>query len=97
MAFVKRFSGNNEKDVWREVSLTDDEELLAEEIAFDENLRLMAECIVCAKNIAKSMELKEYQSDIVSVALALFHNVSKTQIMHKEEMCMEKFERAVKG
>ena len=61
MVFTKSFPKNNGAKIWKEVSLTEDEELAAEEYAFDENARAMAECIICAKNIVENMGLKDYQ------------------------------------
>jgi hypothetical protein len=98
MAFTKSFPRTSEKSVypkWEEVSLSDGEEKKVEEEAKKENIKLMNECIDKAKDIIKEKGLKEYQSDVINIAIALFEKISSHSVYWKESKAKEKFDKKV--
>lgn len=93
MAFSKSFPKTGEKyPVWEEVYLTEGEEKEQEARAKEENIRLMKECIDSAKSIISEKDLKEYQTDVVNVAIALFEKISSHSVYWKENKAKEKFD-----
>ncbi len=100
MSFSKSFPRTTEKSsypIWEEVSLSDDEEKLIEELAHKENLKLMKQCFDDAKQIISEKELKEYQSDIVKIAIAIFRKDASHSVYWKESKCKEKFDEKFKN
>lgn len=77
---------------WEEVFLSIEEEEKAEKNARDENITLMKECINDAKSIFQINELKEYQSDIITTAIALFEKRASHVVFHKDTIAKEKFD-----
>ncbi len=99
MAFQKSFPHRTETSAypnWKEVELTDEEEIAVEDEARRENLKLMAECISDAKQLFDKNDLKDYQSDMISVATALFEKRASHQVYWKEEAAKEKFDEKYK-
>jgi len=96
MAFSKSFprtpKGSN-YPVWEEIFLNNDEEKLIEDSAIKENIVLMKTCIEHAKSILTEKNFKDYQTDIVNMAIALFEKTSSHQVYHKENKCKEKFDK----
>ena len=78
---------------WEEVFLTDEEEKQIEEKAKEENIKLMKESLDEAKRIFEDKELKDFQTDIVRMAVALFEKKSSHVVYWKESKCKEKFDR----
>lgn len=94
MAFSKSFPRNIEGSnypKWEEVSITKEEEKEEEEKARDENIKLMKQCIDDAKAIFTDKGCKDYQTDIINVAVALFEKRSSHSIYWKENKTKEKF------
>ena len=88
MAFSKRFP----KDVpgskfpeWVDIALTDAQEARIEVQAREEHIRLMKECLEDAYQVLKDKELKDYQTNVVQMAVALFDKRASHVVWHKEE------------
>jgi hypothetical protein len=94
MVFRKSFPSRSDKSVypkWQDVFLDETEEARVEGAARQENLRIMEECIRDAKKVAAKENLKEFQSDIIHMAIALFEKRSSHSIYWKENFAQEKF------
>lgn len=95
MAFSKSFpktvDGSNYPR-WEEVALTENEEKEQEKLSHEENVKLMKECIEDAKKIIDVNHLKNFQSDVISVAIALFEKRASHSIYRKENKAKEKFD-----
>lgn len=96
MAFSKRFP----KDVpgsrfpeWVDVSLTDAQEAKVEAEAREEHIALMKECLADAYQVLKDKELKDYQTNVVQMAVALFDKRASHVVWHKEEAARLQFEK----
>ncbi|MFT4250037.1 MAG: hypothetical protein ACMXYD_01610 [Candidatus Woesearchaeota archaeon] len=96
MAFRKRFP----KDVptspypqWRAVTLTkqQEEEIVAS--SQQQNLSLLKQCLQQAKVLVEQEGLKDYQTDIVTLAVALFEKQASHVAYHKEEYAYDLFMR----
>jgi hypothetical protein len=95
MAFSKSFAKTTEKSVypkWVEVFLSEEEEKQEETKSRDENIILMKECIDDAKKIFSEKKLKDYQTDIISIAVALFEKRASHVVYWKESRAKEKFD-----
>lgn len=93
MAFSKSFPKaveGSSYSKWEEVSLTDDEEQEEEHKCRGENAKLMKECIGDAKRIIKEESMKDYQTDVVSIAIALFEKRASHAVFWKEARAKEK-------
>ena len=93
--FVKSFPKTTDKSVypkWVEVSLSDEEEKKVDKKAKEENIKLMMECIDESKKIFREKDLKEYQTDIVNVAISLFEKRASHSVYWKEKKAREKFD-----
>ncbi len=77
---------------WIEIFLSTEQEKEIEEQTKEHNKQLMIECINDAKEIAKQANLREYQSDIISIAIALFEKRSSHQVYAKERACKDIFD-----
>ena len=100
MAFSKNFPRKREGSSypeWEEVALTEEEESEADEKARQDSLRLMKECIEDAKRIVAEKGYKEYQSDIVHMAISLFEKRASHSVYWKESKAKEKFDKMIKG
>lgn len=96
MAFSKRFP----KDIpgskfpeWVDVALTDAQEASVEAQARQEHVMLMKDCLADAYQVLKDKELKDYQTNVVQMAVALFDKRASHVVWHKEEKAREKFEK----
>ncbi|MFC1734205.1 hypothetical protein ACFL6I_28205 [candidate division KSB1 bacterium] len=58
--------------------------------------KLMRKCIDEAKKLLEEMGFREYQSDILGIALALFRKQSSHIVYWKDNRCKEKFDRKTK-
>lgn len=95
MPFSKSFPKTTDKSIypkWEEITLTPEEEKEQEKIARKENIEKMKECIDDAKLIMKEKQLKEYQTDMINIALALFEKRASHEIYYKESKAKEKFD-----
>lgn len=93
MAFSKSFPRTKDKfPVWEEIRLTDQEEREIEEKARQEHLTLMRQCIEDAKKIAQESDLKDFQSDVITIAKSLFDKRASHTVFLKENTCKEKFD-----
>ena len=95
MAFSKSFAKTTDKSVypkWIEVFLTEDEEREEERKCRQENIRLMKECLEDAKKIFSESKLKDYQTNVISIAVALFEKRASHVVYWKESKAKEKFD-----
>lgn len=95
MPFSKSFpkpSKTSAYPQWEEITLTDAEEKEVEQKSKNENLKLFKECIEDAKSIIKEKSLKEYQTDLITIAVSLFEKRASHVIYHKESKAKEKFD-----
>ena len=96
MAFSKSFAKSTDKSVypkWVEVFLSEKEESEQENNCRTENLKLLAECVEDAKKLFSDKKLKDYQTDIIRVAVALFEKRASHAIYWKESKAKEKFDK----
>ena len=94
MAYSKAFPKTSDKSVypkWEEIELSAEEEKSVEVEAGAENIKLMAQCIEDAKKIFADKDLKDFQSDVVNVAIALFDKRASHNIYWKENKAKDKF------
>lgn len=95
MPFSKSFPKTTDKSVypkWEEVFLSEEEEKEQERLCREENIKLMKECIGDAKNIVQEKGLKDFQSDLISLAISLFEKRASHSVYWKESKCKEKFD-----
>ena len=97
MAFSKTFPRNVEGSNyprWEEVFLAPEEEAGTEQEARKANIQLMKECIDEARGIMNEKGLKQFQNDLINIAIALFEKRASHVIYWKEEKAKEKFDKA---
>lgn len=95
MAFSKAFPERTDKSNyprWIEILLTDEEEGEIEEKARKENIALMKQCLEDAENILKEKNMKDFQTNIVQIAISLFEKRASHIVYHKERKAKEKFD-----
>ena len=100
MPYTKSFPKTTDKTVypkWEEIYLSEKEEKEQEEKAREDNIKLMKECIDDAKAIFKEKQLKEYQTDLLNTAIALFEKRASHSVYYKESRAKEKFDRLHKN
>ncbi|MBR9692417.1 hypothetical protein GOV07_00620 [Candidatus Woesearchaeota archaeon] len=97
MAFSRRFP----RDVkgspypnWEEVYISEEEERKLEKDQRRENLLLMRQCLEDAKKIIFEEDFKEFQSDVVDIAISLFEKRASHSVYWKEEAVKNKFDKA---
>ena len=93
--FSKSFPRTTDKSsypIWEEIVLSDNEEKEIEEISKKENIELMKKCFDEARKILSEKNLKDYQSDIVSIATALYSKLASHSVYYKEHKAKEKFD-----
>lgn len=96
MAFSKRFpidKPGSPYAAWEEIELTQDEEQAVEEKQRETNKDLMAECLSDAYEIIKARGLKDYQTDVANIAIALFEKRASHIVFWKEEKAKEKLDK----
>ncbi len=94
--YYKRFPKETEGSTypkWIEIRLTEEEEKQVEQQARQENKTLFKECVQDAQKIVSELELKGYQTDTISIAIALFDKRASHSVYHKENKAREKFEK----
>jgi len=77
---------------WEEIKLTDKEEKEEETKCRKENISLMKECMEDAKGIMKDKNLKDFQSDLIKVAISFFEKRASHVVYWKESKAKEKFD-----
>lgn len=95
MSFSKTFPRNIEGSNyprWEEVTISDKEEREQEQRARQENIKLMEECIDDANQIFKGKGLRDYQSDVINIAISLFEKRASHDVYWKEKKAKEKFD-----
>jgi hypothetical protein len=90
--FPRQVKGSN-YPVWEEIFLTEDEEEAQDSLCRTENIRIMNECIDDAKDIVEKNNLKRFQTDMVNIAISLFHKRASYAIHYKENKAKEKFDK----
>ena len=99
MPFSKSFPKQSKTSTypqWEEVTLTNEEEKAEESKAKEENIKLMKECIEEAKSIIKEKGLKDYQTDVINMAISLFEKRASHSVYWKESKAKEKFDEMFK-
>jgi hypothetical protein len=76
---------------WEEMFLTAQEEREREQVARQENLFLIRQCIADARNVLKDEKMMDMQSHVLSIGMSLFKKRSSHAVFYKEEKCKEKF------
>jgi len=95
MAFSKAFAKTTDKSMypkWTEMFLTAEEEREEEKKCREENIRIMKECVDDAKKIFSDKKLKDYQTDVIRLAVALFEKRASHAIYWKESRAKDKFD-----
>ena len=90
-SFPKTLGGSNYPS-WEEVFLDSEEEKNIEKLAEKENIELMRNCLGEANKILSEINLKDYQSDVVQIAITLFNKKASHIVYWKERLCKEKFD-----
>ncbi|MDO8481102.1 MAG: hypothetical protein Q7S65_04785 [Nanoarchaeota archaeon] len=90
-SFPRRVQGQS-YPVWEDVFLSDAEERLEESKAREENIRMLKECLHDAQEILKDSKLKDFQTNAVQIAIALFEKRSSHTVYWKEKKAKEKFD-----
>ena len=96
MGFSRRFPRDvkgSPYPAWEEIYLSKEEEGELEEQQRAENLEVMRECLRDAKALVQEEEMKEFQSNIVSLAIALFEKRASHAVYWKKEAAKEKFDK----
>ena len=99
MPFSKSFprtSKTSPYPQWEEITLAEAEEKLEEQKCRNENIKLMKECIEDAKALMKEKGLKDYQTDLIHIAISLFEKRASHSIYWKESKAKEKFDKKFK-
>jgi hypothetical protein len=76
---------------WEEIFLSAQEEREREQVARQENLFLIRQCIADARNVLKDEKMMDMQSHVLSIAMSLFKKRSSHEVFYKEEKCKDKF------
>ncbi|MBT6995582.1 hypothetical protein HN865_05265 [Candidatus Woesearchaeota archaeon] len=95
MTFSKSFPRTDDKTTyptWEEIILNFDSEGIIDSEARSENLKLMRECIEDARKLFSDSNLRDYQSDLVRVAISLFEKRASHVVYWKESKCKELFD-----
>ena len=98
MTYSKSFPRTTDKStypIWEEIKLTDVEETEQEVRTRKENINLMKECITDAKEIIENKGLKDYQTDVINMAISLFEKTASHVVYYKEEKAKEKFDKNI--
>jgi len=89
--FPRTIEGSNYPR-WEEIYLTAEEEQQEEEKSRQDNIQMMKECIDDARRIMEAKGLKDYQTDLINMALSLFRKRASYAIHYKEQKAKEKFD-----
>jgi hypothetical protein len=91
-SFPRTVKGSN-YPIWEETFLTEAEEKEQEAKSRAENTNLMKECVRDAKQVMKEEGLKDFQSDMITIAKALFDKRASHTVYLKENKAKEKFDK----
>lgn len=91
-SFPRTIKGTN-YPAWVEVYLTEEEEREQEAKCRLDNIKIMNECIEDAKDIVEKNDLKRFQTDMVNIAISLFHKRASYAVHYKENKTKEKFDK----
>lgn len=97
MAFYKRFPKPSRTSVyprWEEVKLTEEEEKVEEQKAREDSVRIIKECIDDSRAIMKDKNLRDFETNMIRIAIALFDKRASHQVYWKERKAKEKFDKA---
>ncbi|NQU79573.1 hypothetical protein HQ545_07425 [Candidatus Woesearchaeota archaeon] len=78
---------------WEEMFLTAQEEREVEQVARQENLFLLRQCIADARNVMKDENMMDMQSHVLSSAMTLFRKRAGHVVHYKEQRCKDKFNK----
>ena len=90
-SFPRRVQGQS-YPVWEDVFISEAEENLEEGKAREENIRILKECLHDAQEILKDSKLKDFQTNAVQMAIALFEKRASHSVYWKERKAKEKFD-----
>ncbi len=94
MVFSKKFPRDVKGSVyprWEEIFLSAQEEREREQVARQDNMYLLRQCIADAKNLLKDEKLMDTQGHVLGLAMTLFKKRATHVVYYKEEKCKEKF------
>ncbi len=97
MAFSRRFPRDvkgSPYPVWEEVYLSTEEEAKLEQDARENGLKVMRECLHDAEEIVKGQGMKDFQTNVVQLAISLFEKRASHAVYWKEEAVKDKFDKA---
>ncbi len=95
MSFSKRFPKNQPTSPypqWVEVALSESEEERIESTARADHISLMRECLDDAYALVRERKLKEYQTNVVQLAIAFFEKRTSHVVYYKEEYAKKIFD-----
>jgi hypothetical protein len=90
-SFPKTIDGSSYPK-WEEVLLSDEEEREIEDIAREDNIKVMKECLDDGKALIEEKGFKGFKEDILKVAIPLFEKRASHTVYWKESRCKEKFD-----
>ena len=96
MAFSKKIAVNSVDGsrLYEDIFLSAMEEREQEQVARQEHLYLIRQCLADARNVIKDEKLMDMQSHVLSIALALFKKRASHSIEYKSELCVDKCQRS---
>jgi hypothetical protein len=95
MVYSARFPKTTDKSAypkWIDIRLSKQEEDEIENNCKKENIVLMKECIGDAKKLFADEKLKDFQTDIIRLSIALFEKRASHSVYWKERSAKEKFD-----
>tara|TARA_Y100000310_G_C20672175_1_gene810873 strand:+ start:610 stop:918 length:309 start_codon:yes stop_codon:yes gene_type:complete len=92
-SFPKTVAGTT-YPVWEEVYLTLEEEKEVEIEKRESDRILMEECVEDAKQIIIKAGMKQFETNVIRLATALFEKRASHVLYYKERKCREKFDAA---
>ncbi|MFH1682341.1 MAG: hypothetical protein ABIA37_00950 [Candidatus Woesearchaeota archaeon] len=93
--FPRTIEGSNYPR-WEEVFLTEEEEQAEEEKCRKDNIEMLKQSIDDAQAVMQEKGLKDYQTDLINMALALFRKRASYTVHYKEQKAKEKFDNKFK-
>ena len=91
-----RTDGKTNYPVWEEINLDVSEEREVDEKARLQNIQLMKQCVEDTRKIISDENLRDYQTDLVRMAVSLFEKRASHSVYWKEELAKEKFDEKFK-
>ena len=92
-----RTDGKTNYPVWEEINLSTSEERDVDEKARFQNIHLMKQCVEDARKIISDENLRDYQTDLVRMAVSLFEKRASHSVYWKEELAKVKFDEKFKS